>query len=199
MHCEIAMTLHRTSATRRANHNGHFLTPMASQVPTIRRVSWPHVIPSLIVLILLMSIGYLISPETGIFWGMIAFVVCAFALREFVARAHRAGIRLTKQQRFEEAIPKFQESLAFFDRHPWVDRFRSLVLLSSSAMSYQEMGLANIAFCYTQIGQGDQARRYYQKCLDQFPDSGLATSALRMLDSVSQRDARVNQGDNTAK
>lgn len=172
---------------------------MALQVPTIRRVSWARMIPSLIVLILLMSIGYLINPEAGIFWGMIAFVVCAFALREVIARAHRAGIRLTKQQRFEEAIPKFQESLAFFDRHPWVDRFRSLTLLSSSAMSYQEMGLANIAFCYSQIGQGDEARRYYRKCLERFPNSGLAASALRMLDSVSQCAVPVNQDKSTAK
>lgn len=156
-------------------------------------------IPSLIVLILLMSTGYLINPEAGIFWGMIAFVVCAFALREFIARAHRAGIRLTKQQRFEEAIPKFQESLAFFNRHPWVDQFRSLTLLSSSAMSYREMGLANIAFCYTQIGQGDEARRYYQKCLQQYPNSGLAMSALRMLDSVSHREAPVNHDTGSAK
>jgi hypothetical protein len=47
------------------------------------------------------------------------------------------------------------------------------------------MALANIAFCYGQLGNGVQCRYYYEKCLDLFPDSGLATAALRMLDSVA--------------
>ena len=48
------------------------------------------------------------------------------------------------------------------------------------------MALANIAFCYGQLGNGEQSRAYYQKCLERFsPGSGLATTALRMLDSVA--------------
>lgn len=103
-----------------------------------------------------------------------------------VARDHRVGVGLVKSQRFEEAIPKFQDSLKFFDRYPWIDRYRSIVLMSPSAAGYREMALANIAFCYGQIGDGEQSRHFYEECLRRFPDSGLASSALRMLDAGKQ-------------
>jgi tetratricopeptide (TPR) repeat protein len=158
---------------------------MASQTPMIRQVSWMAMIPSIIALVIATSIGFSVDPENGVLWGIIAFAACSLASRELIPRAHRAGIRLTKQKQFAEAIPKFQESFDFLERHPWIDKFRSVILLSSSAASYREMALANIAFCYTQIGKGEEGRRYYEKCLEKFPNSGLAITALRMLDSVS--------------
>jgi tetratricopeptide (TPR) repeat protein len=165
-------------------------TPVAPQTPTVRQISWVRAIPSLMVIAIAATIGFLLDPRNGVLWGIAAYVLYSLASRDIIAHAHRAGIRLTKQKRFAEAIPKFQESLAFFERHAWIDRFRPIVLLSSSAMSYQEMALVNIAFCHTQIGQGAEGRRYYEKCLQRFPNSGLAASALRMLDSVSQPPTR---------
>ena len=55
--------------------------------------------------------------------------------------------------------------------------------MSASAMSYREMALCNIAFCYSQIGKGMKAIEYYQRVLKEFPNSGLAQSALRMIES----------------
>ena len=55
--------------------------------------------------------------------------------------------------------------------------------MSPSAASYREMALANIGFCYSQIGDGDEARQYYTECIQRFPESGLATTALRMMDT----------------
>ncbi len=132
-----------------------------------------------------MVAGYLFAGRDGVQWGAVAYLAYSIGSRQFIARAHRVGIGLIKQQRFDEAIPKFQESLEFFDRHTWIDRFRSITLMSPSAPSYREMALANIAFCYGQLGDGEQSRLYYQRCLDRFPGSGLATAALRMLDSVA--------------
>ena len=96
---------------------------------------------------------------------------------------HRRGVGLVRQQRFADAIPLFKKSLEFFDRHSWVDRFRCIVLMSPSAVSYRETALANIGFCYSQIGNGDHARQDYTECLRRFPESGLAATALRMMDS----------------
>jgi hypothetical protein len=89
-----------------------------------------------------------------------------------------------KKQEFESAIPRFLSSLAFLDRQSWIDRFRVVVLLSSSAASYREMALANVGFCYSQIGYGHRARHHYESCLERFPYSGLAKSAMRMMDSM---------------
>ncbi|WP_283431286.1 tetratricopeptide repeat protein [Neorhodopirellula lusitana] len=43
--------------------------------------------------------------------------------------------------------------------------------------------MANAAFCYAQAGDGANARKYYERCLELFPDSMLATTALAMLNA----------------
>jgi tetratricopeptide (TPR) repeat protein len=158
---------------------------MSSAVPTIRQMSWPAVLPQLVAIGAAMGIAYLLGVPDAVLWGAAVYLAYSIGSRQFIARAQRAGIRLVQQERFAEAIPKFQESFEFFERHPWIDRYRSIVLMSPSAMSYREMALANIGFCYGQLGDGERSRAYFQKCLERFPGSGLATAALRMLDSVS--------------
>ena len=46
------------------------------------------------------------------------------------------------------------------------------------------MALLNIAFCYSQKGNGSKAKEYYEKTLQQFPGSEMAKSALRMLNPL---------------
>ena len=48
------------------------------------------------------------------------------------------------------------------------------------------MALLNIAFCYSQIDQGKKAKEYYQRVLNEFPESGMATAALKMIDSIEK-------------
>ena len=59
-------------------------------------------------------------------------------------------------------------------------------MMSRSAMSYREMAQINIAFAYSQIGDSAKAKQYYQRALDEFPHSGMARAALRMIDSVER-------------
>jgi hypothetical protein len=148
-------------------------------------MSWVAALPQLAALAGAVGTAYAVGGRAAAPWGALVYLAYSIGSRQLILRAHRAGIGLVKRQRFADAISKFQESLDFFDRHPWVDEFRSIVLMSPSAIGYREMALANIAFCYGQIGDGAQCRAYYQKCLERYPESGLATAALRMLDSAS--------------
>ncbi|MGH7137545.1 MAG: tetratricopeptide repeat protein, partial [Pirellulales bacterium] len=119
----------------------------------------------------------------GVTVGAAVYLAYSIRSRIVIPRYHRRGIALVKQQQFADAIPLFRQSLEFFDRHAWIDRFRCVVLMSPSAVTYREMALANIGFCYSQIGDGDNARHYYAECLRRFPESGLARAALRMIGS----------------
>jgi hypothetical protein len=133
----------------------------------------------------------MIRPRDGLVFGGGAYLSYSVLSRFFLTRSHRTGISQVRRQQFGDAIESFQKSLAFFDRHPRVDRFRSIVLMSASAASYREMALANIAFCYVQLGNGDRARRYYELCQEQFPESALASAALRMMDVARDSAPRV--------
>ena len=112
------------------------------------------------------------------------YLVYSSGSRAILAREHKAGMRLTKRGGFAEAIPHYEKSLAFFERHAWVDRWRALTMLSSGRLSYREMALVNIAFCYSQVGEGEKAEAYYRRTLADFPDSVIARTALRLMESV---------------
>jgi tetratricopeptide (TPR) repeat protein len=157
------------------------------RIPIVRPISWLATIPQLVALTAAVAIGWWVTQSAiGIFWGAVAYLIYSFSSRMLIPRAHRRGIRLSRNQRYEDAIRAHQESYDFFTRHLWLDRFRSITMMSSSAMSYREMALINIAFAYSQIGNGAKAKEYYLRALQEFPDSAMASAALRMIESFEQ-------------
>ena len=157
--------------------------------PVVRPISWIAAIPQFIALALAAGIGVLLSPANwtlGMTCGAGVYVLYSFGSRAMITRDHRAGIVLNSQRRFADAIPYFQRSFEFFDRHDWIDRYRSIVLMTPGAISYREMALVNIAFCYVQIGDGVQACMSYERCLKRFPRNEIALGTLRMMDAAQQ-------------
>ncbi|MGA2262834.1 MAG: hypothetical protein ABSH28_15545, partial [Acidobacteriota bacterium] len=55
-----------------------------------------------------------------------------------------------------------------------------------------EMALRNPAFCYGRTDAGPKSKEHYQKALAAFPDSAVAGTALRMVDSASSRGLPAN-------
>ncbi len=157
---------------------------MSTRTPILRQISWLATIPQFAIMATAIALGSLLDPHGGVIWGACAYLFYSIGSRRLIARHQRRGIALIKQQRYAEAISEFQQSLAFFGRHPWIDRFRCVILMSSSAMSYCEMALVNIAWCYGQLGDGKRAREYYVTCLDRFPNSTLAVTAIRLMDAA---------------
>lgn len=145
-------------------------------------------LPQLAAMLGAVAIGrYATGTLNGAILGGAVYLAYSIGSRQLIARAHRHGMRLYRNRQYSAAIEAFQSSYDFFTSHAWIDRFRSIVMMSPSAMSYREMALCNIAFCYSQIGDGDNAERYYRQALDEFPDSGLAAAALRMIESFKQQ------------
>lgn len=54
-------------------------------------------------------------------------------------------------------------------------------------MNYKEMALSSIAFCYSQIGNGEKSIVYYKKPLSEFSENGLAQTAFKMLTSTENK------------
>jgi len=160
---------------------------MASTVPTIGQLSWLSVIPQLIVIGLLIFLYHLANFDQPFIFGALTYSLLALGLRNLIAKNHRQGMRLVKQQKFVDALPYFEKSVDYFAKNNWVDKYRYLTLLSSSKMTYKEMGLCNIAFCYSQTGNGQKAKEYYEQALREFPENGLAIAALNMLKSVDNK------------
>jgi tetratricopeptide (TPR) repeat protein len=160
---------------------------MAPNVPTFRQLSLLALVPQIILIGLLVFLYDLAKIDEPFIFGALTYSLLAFALRNIVAKSHRQGIRLVKNHKFAEAIPYFENSVQYFNNNNWVDKYRYLTLLSSSKMTYKEMGLCNMAFCYSQIGNGQKAKAYYEQVLKAFPENGLAIAGLNMLRSVDPK------------
>jgi hypothetical protein len=156
------------------------------KIPIVRQISWPAVVLQFLILFCLFWIASIKSPDYGFLIGAICYLGLSLTLRETISRHHRLGIRKMRGEQFRDAIHSFQRSVGFFERHPWIDKFRWITLLSASSMTYREMGLVNIAFAYSQQGDGEKSRAYYEMCIKEFPGNGLAISALRLMDSVNK-------------
>jgi len=156
---------------------------MASNAPIIRQIAWISVVPQLAMMALLMAGAYLAGVEQFIVVGAAVYLAISFALRRLISRDHRSGFALLRQGMYADAHPYFQRSYEFFTRHRWLDDWRFITLLSSSRISYREMALLNVAYCYGQTGDGPRSRDYYQRVIQEFPGSGIAKSSLRMFEA----------------
>lgn len=152
-------------------------------MPIVRQTAWISVLPQVVVLGLLVLIWYVIQPKQAFLFGAITYLFLSISLRFFIPHNHRKGMDYVKNQNFDTAIIEFKKSYAYFTKHALIDKYRYLTMLSSSRMSYREMALNNIAFCYGQLGNGIEAKNYYEKTLQEFPDSGIAKAGLNMLNA----------------
>ena len=159
---------------------------MSSKVPTVRQTNWISTIPHLVIMGIIILIWHQFTPEKAFLFGAITYLAISISLRNLIPKDHRNGIRNNNAEKFKDAIPDFEKSYAFFKKHEWIDKYRFITLLSSSKMSYQEMALANIGFCYSQIGDGIQSKKYYERTLKEFQESVLAKSALKMINAMEK-------------
>ena len=157
---------------------------MSSKTPMVRQVAWISLVPQLIFMGALIFGFYLLNSSDPIIHGALSYLAISLGLRISIPKDHRKGITLVKEHRFLEAIPHFEKSYEFFTHNLWIDKYRFLTLLSSSNISYREMALCNIAFCYSQTGDGKKAIEYYTRALQEFPGSMIAQMALKMLHST---------------
>lgn len=162
---------------------------MSARMPVVRQTSWPATIPQVAAIVIATSIGWFLTRSSeGVIWGTLVYLVYSFGSRSVLLRAHRRGMHHLRLQQYTEAIRAFESSYSFFSRSPWIDRYRSITMMSPSAISYREMALVNIAFSYSQLGQGISAKESYQRALDEFPNSAWAKAALRLIESVERPD-----------
>jgi len=157
---------------------------MSSNVPTVGQVSLFSLVFQLVFIGFLIFLFDLANIDESFIFGAFTYSLIALILRNLISKKHRQGVRLMRQQKFTDAIKYFEESVDFFSNNIWVDKFRFLTLLSSSKMTYKEMGLCNIAFCYGQTSNGQKAKEYYEQVLKEFPKNGVAITGLNMLNSV---------------
>ena len=158
-------------------------------MPVLRQLQWMGLIPQFVAITVFAVIVHVVLPNQGIpvdiFIAALVYLVFCRVMRARFARDHKSGMRAYHAQEFREAISHFEASYRFFSTHRWLDTWRSLLFGVASPNPYRVIALCNTAFCYTQIGDGQQAIKLYEQVLHEEPDCALAKVSLKMLHSVS--------------
>jgi hypothetical protein len=158
---------------------------MNPPVPLIRQPAWGVI---LLQLLALWGGGIVVLISTRSFPATIlygfAFVLYGLSAQRLFLSNHRRGVRLMKDGQLEEAIDEFEASYRYFQTHPAIDSFRAITTGSGSAVSYREMALLNIAFCYCLLGEGQKARSSYESTLSEFPKSVWANAAMTIINAI---------------
>lgn len=152
--------------------------------PMPAQIAWLAFIPHFCLMALFIASAHLLGFHDAFTPGVITYYVVGTAIEWLAPGRQRLAIRMVKKARFAEAIPKFQASYDFLSRHPWIDRWRAITLLSVSRSSLRESALTNIAFCMLQLGKEQEAMAYYAQALSQFPENTLAATELARLSAV---------------
>jgi hypothetical protein len=160
------------------------------KAPIARSISWIGVGVSVLPLVPILALNYWLMPRWFPFAGTVVWMGAVLALRHWLTRTQREGLRLVKRGQFAAAIPLFEQAYAQMAARPWIDRNRWWLLGSSSEWSYREMALCNQAFCFGQSGEGQKMRTCYERVLAEFPESVLAATALRMIGAATSRPPR---------
>lgn len=158
---------------------------MSANVPISYSISWKGILIIITIWIIFMFVFGWMFPPDGIFIGMVVFGILSFILRNTITKSHIRGMRAIRKNDFETAIEHFNQSHLFFSKHCWVDKYRSITILSYSKMCYTEIALCNLAFCYSQTGSPQKAKNLYQRILEEYPDNGIAYYSLNAIKAFS--------------
>ena len=158
-----------------------------SEVPVVKKIAWAYTVPQLMLLVLLALFFWKAFLPTNLSlaaaYGAVVYLSYSFGSKSLLLRYHREGIHLSKLKAFREAIHEFQRSYGFLESHAWLDKYRFITMLDSSALSYREMALCNIAYSHVQLDDPVSALKYYQRALEEFPESEMAQSGIEYVTS----------------
>ena len=171
---------------------------MAYRVAVVAKTSWFGLIPSLVVMVGLMLGGWSLLDVFGLVLGFGLYLILSRLLRRTILRDFYRGLAFSKKRLYKQAIPHFDDAYAFITRHPWIDKYRSVVLLNYGRFTITEATMSNLASCYVRTGDGQKAIDMWKKMLEVFPESRIARDSLEVanvLNTAQKEQSRAESGE----
>lgn len=154
--------------------------PHRIPIPVIHQIAWLSLFLQLLIIAIFIGAANYFAVIKPILAATLAYLIMAIVIRLFLTSHHRRGMHFAREGRHELAIAEFQKSYEFFHRHAWLDEMRYIFLLSTSRVSYREMGMLNMAYCDLWQDRGEDAVRTYLRTVEEFPDSGMAWTGIKL-------------------
>lgn len=147
---------------------------MARKIPVIRNTNYFYFIPQIGILSFIIYALYYFEVSHYLILGVSLYFLLSIYLKVLIPKWHRKGIFYLRKGELEASILTFQKSYQYFQKYPWIDQYRAFTLFSTSQLSYSEMALMNIIYCYEQLGDKKNAQKYLKILRQQFPNNKFA-------------------------
>ena len=154
--------------------------PHRPPMPVIHQIAWISLFLQLLIVAIFIGAATYAGLQKPILVATLGYLILAAIIRLLLTTHQRRGMHYAREGRLELAIAEFQKSYEFFSRHRWLDEMRYIFLLSTSKVSYREMGLLNLAYCDLWQDRGEDAVRIYLRTVEEFPNSGLAWTGIKL-------------------
>ena len=144
-------------------------------------------LPRLIFIALLCRLFYRVDERIFFVYAFFIYLLVAYSLKFLLIPGSTfTGVRLMREDRYEEAIPYIDEDVAYFTKRSWIDRYRFLLMISSSPRTYRELCLCNKAWCLLQTGKVKESKALYESVLSEYPGNIVAQTQLNTINMVQQ-------------
>lgn len=156
---------------------------MTSKIPFVKQdTHWIAFIPQVIFICLFSLLFYQYERQFFLLYALMLYFVVKLLMRMlFFPGVLYNGIKLIKLEKLKEAIPEIEKTIDYYTTHAWVDKYRFLLMISSSERSIREVSVCNLAFCLLHTGEIDKAKELYETVLLEYPKNIIAKGALKTI------------------
>lgn len=137
----------------------------------IKQYNFSLLIPQIAIFTLLAFVLFLLNVPRYLLLSLSLYFLLSGYLKIMIPKWHRKGLFYLRKGELNGAIFAFEKSYNFFSNHLWIDVYRAFTLLSISRLSYREMALINIIYCYQNLNKMADAEKVHKKLAKEFPDN----------------------------
>ncbi len=137
----------------------------------IKHYNYSLLIPQLAIFVAIAFLLFLLDVPRYFLLSLSLYFLLSGYLKIVIPKWHRKGLFYLRKGELEGAVFAFEKSYNFFNKHLWIDVYRAFTLLSISRLSYREMALINIVYCYQNLNNMTDAKKVHKKLAKEFPNN----------------------------
>jgi hypothetical protein len=144
-------------------------------------------VPRLVLIVILSLALYQYDQRIFFVYAFFIYLIISYSIRFLLIPGSTfTGVSLMRQDRFEEAIPFIEKDINYYTERAWIDKFRFVLMISSSGRSFREISLCNMAYCLLQTGKVKECTALYESVLTQYPGNVVAKTQLNTINIVTK-------------
>jgi len=144
-------------------------------------------VPRLVIIVILCLALYQYDQRIFFVYAFFIYLIVSYLIKFLLIPGSTfTGVSLMRQDKYEEAISFIEKDIHYFTERAWIDKFRFVLMISTSSRSFREISLCNKAYCLLQMERVKECTALYESVLAQYPGNVVARSQLNTINIVTR-------------